>query len=267
MGSFAFEGMCLRSMYCSWKPVACESIKFATWNAMIGGYMGNGDAKSATGLFEQISCSRNMVTWIEMLKGYGKQNETEKARELFERMPLELKNVKAWAVMLGSYVMCMRLQLFFTINVRDLVIWNTLIAGYAQNGYFDGAIDAFHEMQREEFEPDAVMVSSVLSAFAQSGRLDVGREVHSLINCKGIELNQFVSNALINMYDKCGDLENATSVFESLSLRSVACWNSMISCLVFHVKGKEALEMFKKMKNFDTKPDEITFLAVFMEAF
>ncbi|KAF8045321.1 hypothetical protein N665_5191s0001 [Sinapis alba] len=113
-------------------------------------------------------------------------------------------------------------------------------------------------MQGEGFEPDAVTVSSVLSACAQSGRLDVGREVHSLINFKGIELNEFVSNALIDMYAKCGDLENASSVFESLSVTSVACWNSMISCLAIHGKGREALEMFRTM---DAKPDEITFLA------
>lgn len=115
------------------------------------------------------------------------------------------------------------------------MIWNTLIAGYAQNGYSDDAIDDFHEMQ-----PDAVTVSSVLSACAQSVRLDVGRAVHSLINRKGSEPNQFVSNALIDMYDKCGDLEDATSVFESLSLRSVACWNSMISrVLSFMEKAKK----------------------------
>ncbi|CAN6884531.1 unnamed protein product [Brassica oleracea var. botrytis] len=265
----------------------------ATWNAMIGGYMWNGDALSATRLFGEIIGSGNEVTWIVMMKGYVKRNETEKARDLFERMPLEMKSVKAWAVMLGGYVSNREMEaarmffeeipeknsfvwslmisgyfragdvdeasgVFNRVKVRDLVIWNSLITGYAQNGYSDGAIDAFYKMQGEGFEPDAVTVSSVLSACAQSCRLDVGREVHSLINRIGIELNEFVSNALIDMYAKCGDLENATSVFESLSVRSVACWNSMISCLAIHGKGGEALEMFRTM---DTKPDEITFLA------
>lgn len=303
--SDVMAGSSLISMYGKWGCIVSARKVFdempernvATWNAMIGGYMGNGDAVSAARLFEQITGCRNTVTWIEMMKGYGKRSETVKARELFERMPLELKNVKAWTVMLGAYVSNREMEaarkffedipeknsfawslmisgyfrigdvheatsIFYRVNVRDLVIWNTLITGYAQNGYSDGAIDAFHKMQGEGFEPDAVTVSSVLSACAQSGRLDIGREVHSLINRKGIELNQFVSNALIDMYAKCGDLENATSVFESLSLRSVACWNSMISCLAIHGKGKEALEMFRTMESLDTKPDEITFLAV-----
>ncbi|CAH8361722.1 unnamed protein product [Eruca vesicaria subsp. sativa] len=264
-----------------------------TWNAMIGGYMGNDDTVSATRLFGEIMGSGNTVTWIEMIKGYGKRNETDKARDLFEMMPLELKNVKAWAVILGGYVSnremeaarmffedipeknsfvwslmisgCFKVgnvdearSVFNRVKVRDLVIWNSLITGYAKNGYCDEAIDAFYKMQGEGFEADAVTVSSVLSACAQSGRLDVGREVHSLIQFKGIELNDFVSNALIDMYAKCGDLESAMFVFESLNLRSVACWNSMISCLAIHGKGREALEMFRTM---DTKPDEITFLA------
>ncbi|CAL9221756.1 unnamed protein product [Arabidopsis halleri] len=293
-------GSSLISMYGKWGCVVSARKVFdempernvATWNAMIGGYMGNGDAVSARGLFEEISVCRNTVTWIEMMKGYGKRKEIEKARELFERMPLELKNVKAWSVMLGVYVSNRKMEdarkffedipeknsfvwslmisgyfrigdvheataTFYRVFARDLVIWNTLITGYAQNGYSDDAIDAFHNMQGEGYEPDAVTVSSVLSACAQSGRLDVGREVHSLINHKGIELNQFVSNALIDMYAKCGDLENATSVFESISLRSVACWNSMISCLAIHGKGKEALEMFRTLESLDLKPDSV----------
>lgn len=298
-------GTSMVNMYGKWGCVVSARKLFdempernvATWNAMIGGYMGNGDAVSATILFEEILGCRNTVTWIEMMKGYGKRKEIEKARELFERMPLELKNVKAWSVMLGVYVsnrkmedarkffedipeknsfvwslmisgyfrigdVCEATAIFYQVFARDLVIWNTLITGYAQNGYSDDAIDAYHKMQGEGYEPDAVTVTSVLSACAQSGRLDVGREVHSLINQKGIELNQFVSNALIDMYAKCGDLENATSVFESLSLRNVACWNSMISCLAIYGKGKEAIEMFRTMEKLDTKPDEITFLAV-----
>ncbi|EOA30330.1 hypothetical protein CARUB_v10013455mg [Capsella rubella] len=298
-------GSSLISMYGKWGCIVSARKVFdempernvATWNAMIGGYMGNGDEVSASGLFEEISGSRNTVTWIEMMKGYGKRNEIEKAKELFERMPLELKNVKAWSVMLRVYVSNREMDdarmffedipeknsfiwslmisgyfrigdvreataIFYRVCSRDLVIWNTLITGYAQNGYSDDAIDAFYKMQGEGYEPDAVTVSSVLSACAQSGRLDVGRDVHSLVYHKGIELNQFVSNALIDMYAKCGDLENATSVFESLSQRSVACWNSMISCFAIHGKGKEALEMFRTMESLDTNPDEITFMAV-----
>ncbi|XP_010490002.1 PREDICTED: pentatricopeptide repeat-containing protein At3g21470-like [Camelina sativa] len=298
-------GTSMINMYGKWGRVYSARKVFdempernvATWNAMIGGYMSNGDEVSGTRLFEEIPVCRNTVTWIEMMKGYGKRKEIEKARELFERMPIELKNVKAWSVMLGIYVSNREMEdarmffedipeknsfvwslmisgyfrigdvpeataVFYRVLSLDFVVWNTLITGYAQNGYSDDAIDAYHKMQREGYEPDEVTVSSVLSACAQSGRLDVGREVHSLINYKGIELNQFVSNALIDMYAKCGDLENATLVFESLSQRSVACWNSMISCLAIHGKCKEALEMFIAMESLDTKPDEITFMAV-----
>lgn len=63
----------------------------AAWNAMIGGYMWNGDTVSATGLFGEMMGSGNEVTWIEMMKGYAKRKETGKARDLFERMPLEMR--------------------------------------------------------------------------------------------------------------------------------------------------------------------------------
>ncbi|XP_010551051.1 PREDICTED: pentatricopeptide repeat-containing protein At3g21470 [Tarenaya hassleriana] len=269
----------------------------ATWNAMIGGYMRNGDTASASSLFETMPIKRNTVTWIEMIKGFGKRGETAKARDLFERMPLDVKNVKAWGVMLGAYasngemeaasrvfedtpeknpfIWSLMISGFFRIGEmheataifdrvleRNLVIWNSLISGYAQNGYAEEAIDAFYKMQEEGFEPDEVTVSGVLSACAQLGRLDVGKEVHFLITRKGIEFNQFVSNALIDMYAKCGDLINSRLVFGSASQKNVACWNSMISCLAIHGEGQEALEIFRTMENSDKKPDDITYLAV-----
>ncbi|KAK8522485.1 hypothetical protein V6N13_115453 [Hibiscus sabdariffa] len=268
-----------------------------TWNAMIGGYLKNGDTESALGLFEKMSIGRNSVTWIEMIDGFAKSGDTLRARQFFDKVPLELSNVVTWTVMVDGYNangeleaarkifemmpernyfvwssmisgFCKRgdvkeaRKFFDRIPVRNLVNWNSMISGYAQNGFCEEALEMFRKMQNEGFEPDEVTITSVLSACAQLGELDVGKEIHFRVKTKGMKVNQFVSNALLDMYAKCGDLGQAKSIFEGMRHRKTACWNSMISGFAIHGKSEEALEFFKRMEESNEMPDDITFLSV-----
>ncbi|OMO50594.1 hypothetical protein CCACVL1_30358 [Corchorus capsularis] len=268
-----------------------------SWNAMIGGYFKNGDRESALDLFEKIPIGRNSVTWIEMIDGFAKSGDTSKARQFFDKVPLEFRNVVIWTVMVDGYNAngelesarklfemmpernffvwssmisgyCKRGEvkearnIFDRIPVRNLVNWNSMISGYAQNGFCEEALEMFKKMQSEGFEPDEVTLTSVLSACAQLGKLDVGKEIHHLIMEKRIKVNQFVLNALLDMHAKCGDLAHARLIFEGISRRTTACWNSMISGFAIHGQSKEALEFFRRMEESDEIPDEITFLSL-----
>ncbi|KAL3840071.1 hypothetical protein ACJIZ3_024662 [Penstemon smallii] len=228
-----------------------------TWNAMIGGYMRNGDAKSASFLFRTMA-EKTSATWNEMIDGYTKNGDTEMARRVFESMPVSLKNVVTWTVMVDGYVsngdMEAAMEVFEGMRERNFYVWSVLISGKA--------LDAFMRMQREGFEPDQVTIASVLSACAQSGMLDFGKEVHELILRKGIELNHFILNGLVDMYAKCGDLRKARLIFEDISIKRCATWNTLISGFAIHGQCREAIEFFSKMEKSGVKPDIVTFLSL-----
>ncbi|KAK0577541.1 hypothetical protein LWI29_034719 [Acer saccharum] len=267
-----------------------------TLNAMIGGYLKHKYMDSASILFDQMS-NRTEVTWIEMIQGFARSGDTVKARHLFNKVPSELKNVVTWTVMVDGYTSNGEMEaardlfeempqrnffvwssmisgyfkrcdikeakaMFDRIPVRNLVNWNSLISGYVQNGLCEKGLEAFGKMRAEKFEPDEVTFASVLSACAQLGLLDTGKEIHSMINHNKIKLNQFVLNALVDMYAKCGDLTHARSIFEEMGIRNNACWNTMISGFAIHGQCKEALEFFRRMESSNERPDEITFLSV-----
>uniref|UniRef100_A0A2P2L1E7 Uncharacterized protein MANES_02G174200 n=1 Tax=Rhizophora mucronata TaxID=61149 RepID=A0A2P2L1E7_RHIMU len=267
-----------------------------TWNAMIGGYIRNGDMESASRIFGEMP-TRSPVTWNEMIGGFAKSGDLVKARCMFDQMPSELRNVVTWTVMVDGYASKGEMaaarplfenmpernffvwssmisgyckigdvkearDIFDQIPARNLVNWNALISGYTQNGFAEEALEAFRKMQDEGFEPNEVTVVSILSACSQLGLLDVGKDIHLMINNTGIKLNQFVENALIDMYAKCGDLANARLIFETMECRNVACWNSIISGLATHGQSEEAVEFFRKMEELNEKPDEITFLSL-----
>ncbi|KAK4383860.1 Pentatricopeptide repeat-containing protein [Sesamum angolense] len=137
-----------------------------------------------------------------------------------------------------------------------------MISGYAQNGMCKEALDAFIRMRGDGFEPDEVTFASVLSACAQSGMLDVGKEIHEMILQSRIELNEFVLNGLVDMYAKCGDLGNARLIFEGMSVKNSAPWNSLITGFAIHGQCRDAIELFSRMESSGVKPDGVTFLSV-----
>ncbi|KAF2306820.1 hypothetical protein GH714_021691 [Hevea brasiliensis] len=245
-----------------------------TWNAMIGGYVRNGGMKTASALFEKMS-TRTAVTWIEMIRGFTGSGDLVTARCMFDQVPPELKNVVTWTVMVDGYaskgLMIDARVLFEQMPERNFFSWSSMISGYCKIGDVEEAraiFDRFHLgtcVQKDAsrcFEPDEVTVAGILSACAQLGLLDVGKDVHRMVYDKGIKLNQFVMNALVDMYAKCGDLTNARSIFEGMTYKSSACWNAMISGFAIHGQCKEALDFFRRMEESNEKPDEITFLSV-----
>ncbi|XP_021898574.1 pentatricopeptide repeat-containing protein At3g21470 [Carica papaya] len=267
-----------------------------TWNAMIGGYLKNGDEASASLLFWNMPM-KNTATWTEMIRGVAAKGDTVKARELFDKVPPALKSVVVWTVMVEAYARngemesarkifeqmperncfawssmisgyCKRgntkeaRAIFDRIPYRNLVNWNSLISGYAQNGLCEKALGAFFEMQTDEFEPDEFTIASALSACAQLGQLRAGKEIHCMIYRRGIKFNQFIFNALLDMYAKGGDLINSRLIFDGMTERNTACWNAMISSFTVHGQTIEALEFFRTMEDANEKPDGITFLSL-----
>lgn len=78
----------------------------------------------------------------------------------------------------------------------------------------------------------------------------------------GFESVNFVGNALMDMYLKCGNIELANQLFSKFSQKNQVSWTTMIAGYSMHGLGKEALALFKQMQEADMKPDNITFVAV-----
>ncbi|KAF6146438.1 hypothetical protein GIB67_037738 [Kingdonia uniflora] len=153
-------------------------------------------------------------------------------------------------------------KLFNRMFLRDVVLWNAMVAGYAKMNRPNEAIGLFRRMQVEDIEPDEVSMLAVLSACAHLGALDLGEWVHDYIEKCGMNKKVSLMNALIDMYAKSGKIDKAFEVFEMMDIRSVVTWTTMIAGLALHGLGREALEMFARMENSRVKPNAVTFLAI-----
>ncbi|KAG6485649.1 pentatricopeptide repeat-containing protein At2g03880, mitochondrial-like [Zingiber officinale] len=151
-------------------------------------------------------------------------------------------------------------RIFNETATPDLVVWNSLIGCFAQGGDGYMAINLFTQMKKAGFFADQSTLTSVLRACTGMVLLEMGRQVH--VHVLKYNRDLILSNALLDMYCKCGDLEEAHEVFCRMPEKDVISWSTMISGLAQHGRSSDALTLFESMKVFGPKPNHITILGV-----
>lgn len=193
------------------------------------------DIGVARQLFDEMS-EKNVVSWNAMISGYTRVGQVGNAISLFDQMP-----------------------------ERDVPSWNAVIAGCTQNGLFSEAISLFRKMmQHRHNRPNQVTVVCALSACGHTGMLQLGKSIHGYVYRYSLGFDSFMSNALVDMYGKCGSLKEAKRVFDMTSKKSLTTWNSMINCFALHGHGESAIGIFEEMIQHgeDVRPDEVTFIGL-----
>lgn len=92
--------------------------------------------------------------------------------------------------------------------------------------------------------------------------LKLGKIIHGHVLVNGFGLDVYVQAALVAFYGKSGDLGNARKVFDKMPVRSIVAWNSMISGYEQNGYGKNAITLFKKMREAGIEPDSTTFVSL-----
>lgn len=153
-------------------------------------------------------------------------------------------------------------HVFDHVSEHDTVSWSAMIDAYAKHGYEKLSVQLFQQMQREWVKPDSVALIAVLGACATFSTLTWGKIFHSAIIDSGFEADLLVGNALVNMYAKCGNLEDGLCVFERMCLRDVISWTAMISAYTQVGRVQEALQLFLAMQADGVRPNEITYVNI-----
>jgi len=145
---------------------------------------------------------------------------------------------------------------------RDAVSWNSMISGYIYNGHLQEAMDCVWLMVHTGQMMDCCTFSIILNACASVAALERGMEMHAFGIKSHLESDVVVESALVDMYSKCGRVDYASKVFNSMTLRNEFSWNSMISGYARHGLGRKALEIFEEMQRSREIPDHVTFVSV-----
>ncbi|KAJ7552177.1 hypothetical protein O6H91_06G045400 [Diphasiastrum complanatum] len=242
-----------------------------SWNAMINGYVKCGMAEMALKLFQQMEEERvdpDTVTFVGVLNACASVMALEEGRHVHGQVILRgfdsdvvLKNC-----LLNMYGKCGSIEdahkLFNGMSIWDVVSWSAMLIGYVKCEQDEKAFALFQQMQRESVELDNVILGTVLNACSSLAAVEEGMQIHLQILRIGYKSDTFLENCLVDMYSKCGSIESALRIFNSMVKRDIVSWNAMITGCVKCGEEHKAIELFHQMLKEQLEPDNVTYISV-----
>ncbi|KAL5979349.1 hypothetical protein ACLOJK_019247 [Asimina triloba] len=140
-------------------------------------------------------------------------------------------------------------RLFNNIPERNVVSWNTLLSSYVQNEQCADAVELFQDMILSRIRPDEFSLSSILNTCTGLEDLCLGRRIHGYLIRLGHASDFSSANALVDMYGKLGDLEDAKIIFEKIARTDIALWNAVIAGCIVHRQNEWVRELLDEMKD------------------
>lgn len=236
-------------------------------NSILTVYAKCGDMSSAKKFFYGMD-ERDVVACNAIISGYCQNGKIEQARQCFDAMLEEgiEPALVLWNVLIAGYnelgrcdiaLELMRKMESFGIT-PDVYTWTSMISGFSQNGRINQAMDFFKRMFIAGIEPTGITVASALSACATLKSPNMGLEILSVAVKMSLVDSLPVGNSLIDMFSKCGNLEDAERVFDMMLERDLYSWNSIIGGHYQAGHSGKAHELFMKMQDSDVPPNVVT---------
>ncbi|XP_058179721.1 pentatricopeptide repeat-containing protein At2g03880, mitochondrial-like [Rhododendron vialii] len=248
-----------------------ERKSHVLWTAMITGYSHNNDGIRAIRCFRDMRAEGvepNQYTFPSLLtacatvsaRGFGGQVHGCIVRLGFEA------NVYVGSALVDMYAKCGDLynarRALESVEGNDVVSWNSMVVGCVRQGLEEEALLLFKKMHAKDMDIDDFTYPSVLNSCASMKVMESAKSVHCLIVKTGYEAYKLVSNALVDVYAKGGELGSAFQVFNSMIYRDVVSWTSLITGYAYNGSYEEALKLFCQLRSEGVDPDQIVIASV-----
>ncbi|XP_027344922.1 pentatricopeptide repeat-containing protein At1g18485 [Abrus precatorius] len=250
-----------------------EAKTVSSWNALISAHVQNGFPRRALDLFLVMTDSGLAPDWFtigSLLLACARLKFICCGKEIHGfmlRNGLELDEFMGISL-LSFYIQCDKILpaklIFDKMENKSLVCWNTMITGFSQNELPRETLETFRQMLSCGVQPQDIAIMGILGACSQVSALRLGKEVHAFALRGHLTADTFVTCALIDMYAKCGCMEQSQNIFDRVSEQDEAVWNVIIAGYGIHGYGQKAIELFELMQNKGCKPDSFTFIGVLM---
>ncbi|KAA8540940.1 hypothetical protein F0562_024922 [Nyssa sinensis] len=206
----------------------------------------------------------NVFVQTGLIDFYAKIGDLESGKQIFDEILVKdpiCYNCLISGLSRSGDVLTAR-KIFDEMTERTIVSWNSILNCYAHNGEYLEGFKIFERMQAEKFHPNEFTVVTVLSICAKLGNLEMGLRIKKFIDDNNLCFNMIVSTALLEMYVKCGAVDNARREFDRMPERDVVAWSAMIAGYAQNGRSNEALELFECMKSEKIKPNDVTLVSV-----
>lgn len=241
------------------------------WNSILSGYVVNECSSAALDIVSQIHMSgacMDSYTFGGALKACINLLDSRlglQVHGLVVTSGYELDYVVG-SIVVDLYARIGRIDdalgLFHRLPMKDTVAWSGLITGCSRTGQSWLAFSLFRDMIDLNLEVDQFVVASAVKVCSSLTSLGIGKQIHAFCTKSGYESEGVVLTSLIDMYTKCGEIEDGLALFECATQRDTVCWTGIIVGCGQNGRAREAIQFFHEMRESRVKPNEITYLGV-----
>eukprot|EP01018_Ginkgo_biloba_P023741 Gb_23967 [translate_table: standard] len=216
-----------------------------SWNAMIAGYTQNGHISEALKIFRQMhlkGIKPDAVTLTTILPACAHLAALRQGKEIHDyiiRSRFE-SDVFVGNALIDMYAKCGRIesgrQVFEKMCQRNVVSWNSMIAGHGMHGQGESALNLFHQMQETGMKPNDITFVALLSACSHAGLVDEGCKFFDCMiqdYCTAPTLQHYA--CIVDLLGRAGYLDEAHDFIQKMPLEPDAgIWGALLGACRIH---------------------------------
>ncbi|KAA8529154.1 hypothetical protein F0562_034047 [Nyssa sinensis] len=215
-----------------------------SWNTLLNGYANNGDVDGCEKLFEEMP-EKNIFSWNGLIGGYAHNGRFFEVLSSFERMLREsnvhpndatLVTVLSACARLGALDLENAIDVFKSMDKKDLISWNAIICGSAMHGRGADALSLFCQMKNAREKPDGITFIGILCACSHMGLVEEGFSYfHSMIDEYSIMPQIEHYGCVVDLLARAGLLDQAVDFIRNMPMEADGViWTALLgACRIY----------------------------------
>ncbi|KAI4382557.1 hypothetical protein MLD38_008508 [Melastoma candidum] len=198
-----------------------------TWTSLFSGYVKSQQCESVFELFNVYRGNKSLVldvpAIISVLSACSVQAALDPGKQLHAYVVRA--GIKMDEILISSFIdmysksgnLSYAEKMYQKLGERDTVVYNIMIAGYANHGHENRAIQTYNEMLEKGLKPDAATFIALLSACRHCGLVELG-ENYFLSMTEDFDIIPETDHftCMIDLYGRANQLEKAVSFLRKI---------------------------------------------------
>ncbi|EOA32485.1 hypothetical protein CARUB_v10015765mg [Capsella rubella] len=241
-----------------------------SWSVVIRSYVQSQEPVLGLKLFKEMvseaKTEPDCVTMTSVLKACAVLEDLDVGRSVHGfsiRKGLDLVDVFVRNSLIDMYSKGFDVDSAFRVfdetTCRNIVSWNSILAGFVHNQRCDEALEMFRLMGKEATEADEITLVMLLQVCKFFEQPLPCKSIHCVIIRHGYESNEVALSSLIDAYTSCSLVDDAGTVLDSMTYKDVVSCSTMISGFAHSGQPDEAISIFCQMRE---KPNAITVISL-----
>ncbi|KAJ8551337.1 hypothetical protein K7X08_000707 [Anisodus acutangulus] len=187
-----------------------------SWSILMAGYLHNGFTWKVPKLFKDMISVDNLFpneyvlsTVLSSCSSGGLLHEGRQCHALVLKSGLVfhqyVKNALLSFYTVSSDMEGVR-EILKSVPGLDNITYNSVLKGFLDHGYTSEALGVFSRMLAEGSVGDSIGYVNVFGLCARLKDLKLGQQVQCRMLKSGLQLDVFLSSAIMDMYGKCGEI-------------------------------------------------------------